>query len=440
MPAKMSIFKKEDEFMRNKINKMFLVFLCLIITGFLSFGAAKKQFKIWYFERDNAMAASWSNAMDEFKKKHPDVDVLFELKAFEEVQQNARMILNSDEAPDIMQTNKGNATAGQYVKDGLLTNLEQVAKQRGWNKLMSPSIQTTCRYSDKGMMGSGDLWGITTYGEYVMVYYNKTMFVKFGMKVPANLVEFEKVCDTFKSKGIVPFALGASSSWPTTHNWFEMVLYKADRKLVNDYQILGKDVDLKSESFRFGTQKLADYIKKGYFDPKANGILYEDANLSFIQQTHPMMLTGSWLYKWVVDNVKDTFDWDIFLMPGKKLNTGSGGNLFVVPKNAKNKDYAYEYIDLVLGKTAQTVMANNGGIPVNADISAIKDPKIKRLNETFAAIVKNDGLSFYPDWPVPDFMTILSGDLQELIAGTKNVDAFLDDINKSYTDYRKKVQ
>jgi raffinose/stachyose/melibiose transport system substrate-binding protein len=426
--------------MRSKINKVILVFLCLTVAGIFCFGDTKKQFKIWYFERDNAMAASWSSAIEEFKKKHPDVNVLFELKAFEEVQQNARMILNSDEAPDIMQTNKGNATAGQYVKDGLLTDLEPVAKQHGWNKLMSPSIQTTCRYSQNGMMGSGDLWGITTYGEYVMVYYNKTMFAKYGLKVPANLDEFEKVCDTFKSKGVVPFALGASSSWPTTQNWFEMVLYKADRKLVNDYQVLGKNVDLKSDAFKFGTQKFADYIKKGYFDPKANGILYEDANLSFIQQDHPMMLTGSWLYKWVVDNVKGTFDWDIFLMPGKKLNTGSGGNLFVVPKNAKNKEYAYEYIDLVLGKAAQTVMANNGGIPVNADISAIKDQKIKRLNETFSTIVKNDGLSFYPDWPVPDFMTILSGDLQELIAGTKNVDSFLKDIDKSYSDYRKKVQ
>jgi raffinose/stachyose/melibiose transport system substrate-binding protein len=426
--------------MRIKIIKVFLAFLCLIVVASFTFGAAKKQFKIWYFERENAMAASWSWAMDEFKKKHPDVEVLFELKAFEEVQQNARMILNSDEAPDIMQTNKGNATAGQYVKDGLLTDLEAIAKKRGWDKAMSPSIQTTCRYSNKGMMGSGDLWGITTYGEFVMVYYNKTMFAKYGLKVPANLDEFEKICDTFKSKGIIPFALGASSSWPTTHNWFEMVLYKANRKLVNNYQILGKDVDLKGEAFRFGTQKLADYIKKGYFDPKANGILYEDANLSFVQQVHPMMLTGSWLYKWVDDNIKDKFEWDIFLMPGKKLNTGSGGNLFVVPKNAKNKEYAYEYIDLVLGKAAQTVMANNGGIPVNADVSAIKDPKTKRLNELFSTIVKNDGLSFYPDWPVPDFMTILSGDLQELIAGKKDVNALLESINKSYSDYRKKLQ
>jgi len=33
------------------------------------------------------------------------------------------MILNSADAPDVMEANKGNATAGLYAKQGLLTDI-----------------------------------------------------------------------------------------------------------------------------------------------------------------------------------------------------------------------------------------------------------------------------------------------------------------------------
>ena len=123
-------------------------------------------------------------------------------------------------------------------------------------------------------------------------------------------------------------------------------------------------------------------------------------------------------------------------MPGKKFNTGSGGNLWVVPQNAKNKDLAVEFINLTLDKKAQTVMANSGGIPVNADLSQINDPKVLELNTAFNTIVQNDGLAFYPDWPVPGYMDALGAGLQELIGGTMTPDEFLDSIAAPYNDYK----
>jgi len=425
--------------MSKQLKMVLTVVVCVALCVMISlpgFAADKQQLKIWFYERDNAMSASWHAAIETFKAAHPDVEVLFELKTFEDTQTTARMVLNSDEAPDVIQINKGNATAGQYVKDGLLTNLEAVAKERGWDKAMSPSIQATCRYNAEGLMGAGDLWGITTYGEFVMVYYNKDIFDKFGLKEPTSLEEFEKISDTLVANGVIPMTLGGASQWPATHNWFELVLYKADRKLANDYQMVAKDVDLKGEAFRFGTEKFVEYVKKGYFDPNVTGMDYDTSNPGFhTEQKYAMLLTGSWLYKVVMDNAK--FNWDVFVMPGKSLNTGSGGNLFVVPAKAKNKDLAYDYLDLVLGKEAQTLMANQGGIPVNADVSSIQDPKVKKLNELFSQLVKGDALAFYPDWPVPNFMEVLGGGLQGLLAGTGNVDDFLNTLSAEYDSYKK---
>src|SRR5690606_33275331 len=127
----------------------------------------------------------------------------------------APMILNSDEVPDVMEYNKGNATAGFLSQNGLLTDITDVAIERGWDQILSPGLQTTSRY-ENGIMGSGPWYGVTNYGEFVMVYYNVDMFEEYGVEVPTTLEEFENVMQTFVDAGITPLSLGATE-YPAQH-------------------------------------------------------------------------------------------------------------------------------------------------------------------------------------------------------------------------------
>lgn len=391
--------------------------------------------KLWHYEAaDSAMGASWGDALEDFQAAHPDVEVQFELKTFDQIQQTGQMILNSADAPDAMEINKGNATAGLYAKQGLLSDLTEIARERGWDQLLSPSIQTTCRYNEDGIMGSGKLYGVTTYGEFVMVYYNKDMFAQIGVEVPTSLEEFEAVCDAFVAAGITPIAIGALDKWPVTQNFYELALYKATREFINTYQLLTGPLDFHGPEFTFGAEKLVEHFQRGYYSPDATGIGYGDANSAFIQGTNPMNLTGSWMFGSFLTSITD-FEWGLFVMPGKTFNTGSGGNLWVIPKNAKNKDLAADYIDLTLKLKAQTVMANAGGIPLKANLDEIADPHVRELNQAFSTIVANDGLAFYPDWPAPGYMDVLGSSLQNLILG-QSVSEFLDSIAGPWEEYR----
>ncbi len=86
--------------------------------------------KLWHYESANgAMGIAWDKAIEIFKTEHPGVTVDFERKAFEQIQQNAGMIISSDEGPDIMEYNKGNATAGLLASQGLLTDLTEQATE-----------------------------------------------------------------------------------------------------------------------------------------------------------------------------------------------------------------------------------------------------------------------------------------------------------------------
>jgi raffinose/stachyose/melibiose transport system substrate-binding protein len=190
---------------------------------------------LWHYEAsDSAMGIAWNKAIKDFEAKYPGAKVKFEEKGFEQIQKNANLILNSDSAPDVMEYNKGNATAGLLSKLGLLTNLTSTVKSYGWDKKLSPSLQTTARY-DNGIMGSGNWYGVPNYGEYVMVYYNKDMFAKYGVSVPTTLADFENVLGTFVKKGITPIANGGAE-YPAQQIFYELALSKADRSWVNDYR------------------------------------------------------------------------------------------------------------------------------------------------------------------------------------------------------------
>ena len=84
------------------------------------------------------MGIAWDKAIEIFKDEHPGVKVEFERKAFEQIQQNAGMIINSDEGPDIMEYNKGNATAGLLVLPGPADRPDRARPtKRGWDKKLS---------------------------------------------------------------------------------------------------------------------------------------------------------------------------------------------------------------------------------------------------------------------------------------------------------------
>ena len=68
----------------------------------------------------------------------------------------------------------------------------------------------------------------------------------------------------------------------------------------------------------------------------------------------------------------------------------------------------------------------------------ITDPQAQKLIQLFSQLVANDGLGFYPDWPVAGYYQELVSATQELMNGTKSPSAFLDEIAAPYNAAIKK--
>ena len=389
-----------------------------------------KTLRLWHYEGpDSAMGAAWKGAVEEFEATHPGVKVEFEEKGFEQIQKTAPMVLNSDDAPDLLEYNKGNATAGLLSKQGLLTDLSAEATKRGWDKKLSSGVRTTSRYDTNGVMGSGKWYGIPNYAEYTMVFYNKDLFKKYGIQEPTTFDELTAAMDKFVDEGVTPLA-NAGAEYMAGQYLYQLALSKADRAWVDSYQLYKGKTDFHDAAWTYGAETFADWVKKGYISEKSSGTKAEDAGVSFIQGKSPILFSGSWWYgRFAAEN---KFDWGTFLWPESDLTAGSGGNLWVVPKGAKNKELAYDFIDITMSKEIQNLLGNKGGVPVAADPAAITDPRAKALIANFNTLSARDGLAFYPDWPVAGFYDVLVSETQKLITGSAKPDSYLDAVQKAY--------
>jgi raffinose/stachyose/melibiose transport system substrate-binding protein len=332
-----------------------------------------------------------------------------------------------------MEYNKGNATAGLLSKQGLLTDITAEATKRGWDKLLSPSLQTTAKYGADGVMGGDKWYGVPNYGELGdVVYYNKDMFDKYKVTVPTTLAEFESAMDAFVKAKVTPLSV-AGATYPAQQIFYDLALSQASRAFVDDFQLYKNKVNFHGPELTYGADTLVDWVRKGYIAKNSAGIKDSDMGAAWEAAKFPMVISGTWWYGQFVNEVKK-FQWGAFLFPGNKLHPGSSGNIWVVPSKSKIKDLAYDFIDITMKPAIQNLMGNSGGVPVAADPAQITDAKSKVLIDLFNNVVSTDGLAFYPDWPAPGYYDTMVAGVQELINGTKSPTQVLDELAKPYND------
>lgn len=393
--------------------------------------AQQKTFNIWHFEAaDSSNGITFNKALEEFKTTHPDVTVNFQLKTFQQLQASGSMILNSDQAPDVLEYNKGNATAGLVASQGLLLPLDDYYKSQGWDKILNDGDLVLSKYDDKGIYGSGHIYGISVYGEYVSCFYNIDMFDKAGLKPPKTIDEWVADMEVFKKQGITPLALGAVDT-SGQHLLASLAYTKADDTWIQNYQGLKEPLD--GAPYLYAAQTLVDWVSKGYISKDSTGMKDPDAALLFTSGKAPMYVSGTWNLGSFSSTIKD-FKWGQFVIPTPKYSVGSTGNLWVVPKGSKNPDLAAEWISLTLSPKYQTELANNGGIAIAADPATITNPVGKNAIAVFNQIADKNGLGFYPDWPVPGYYDVLNQKDTGLFQGTLTPEQFVEQIKKVYDD------
>src|SRR5690554_853812 len=377
---------------------------------------------------DSAMGIAWNRAIEIFEEE-TGADVNLEITAFETLRTSAEQLFDSSDAPDVAEYNKGNATAGQLASIGVLQNLDDAFDEYGWGDKLADSIGTTAQYNEDGVMGSGSYYGVPNYGEFTFLYYNEDMFAEAGLDAPESLEDIEAAAAAFADAGVTPFAESAQE-YPLGQLWYQLALSKADRDFVNAYQLYTEPVDWSGEAITYATETLHDWIDSGYISTAATGMTAEDAGLQFINGQTPMFYSGSWWYGRFLSEI-DGFEVGVTNWPSTELTPGSGGNMWVVPVESSQPELAKIFIDITMRPEVQALLGESGGLPVAANTEDINDENAQVPIGLFNEVNERDGISFYPDWPTPDFY----GDLNAVLQGLVNGDYTPEEANAQLEEY-----
>ncbi|WP_084125301.1 ABC transporter substrate-binding protein [Demequina sp. NBRC 110054] len=390
-----------------------------------------------YEGEESAMGIAWAKAIEIFEEE-TGATVELQETAFEDLNASAEQLFDSSDAPDVSEYNKGNATAGQLAAIGVIQNLDDAYAEYGWADMLGEGVDTIAMYDEDGVMGSGSFYGVPNYGEFVFMYYNQDMFDEYGLEIPTTMDELEAAMQTFVDAGVTPMTTSAQE-YPMGQLWYQLALSEADRDWVNAYQLYTDVVDWTGTEVTTANTTLVDWLDKGYISSEVTGMTAEDAGLQFINGDSPIFYSGSWWYGRMLSDVTD-FEFTIANFPETTLTPGSGGNIWVIPVESKQPELAQIFIDITMRPEVQALLGESGGLPVAADTSDITDEDAQKLIEVFNEVNERDGLSFYPDWPTPDFYGDLNSVMQGLVNGDYDADSAAAQLESYYEDYVSTVR
>jgi raffinose/stachyose/melibiose transport system substrate-binding protein len=385
----------------------------------------------------------WDQLNAEFQQKYPNVTIKRVNRDFGELKTLLALAMSGPHGPDVVEANQGWPDMGHLVKAGLLLPLDNYAQAYGWTSRVSPNVLRVSSWSPDGKeFGTGSLFGYTTLGEIVGVYYNKQMLSDLGLTVPTTFDEFQQDLDTAKQAGQIPIQFANNDAFPGIHEFATIQDQIAPTSYLTDL-IFGTQRDQLSfdtpENVQAATT-LQDWANKGYFTPGFGGAGYDDSVSNFAKGEGLFMITGNW----IVENLgADNKDFGFFPMPPANAGdppvaTGGAGFPLSIAAGTEHADAAAAYIDWMTSDHASDLLLQTGEIPLHNGKTTAAEPGTVLADVVDAARSVSDanGVVPYEDWATPTFYDTLTSSIQELMVNRLTPDQFVQNVEADYKDFQ----
>ncbi|MGN6485238.1 MAG: extracellular solute-binding protein [Thermomicrobiales bacterium] len=357
----------------------------------------------------------------------------------EELQDTLPRAVESNQGPDVAQVNNGESLAGPMARAGQILDLKDYDTKYKWSERFAPSLLARNRYTADGKtFGEGDLWGMSAESEIVGLFYNRKIFADQGLSVPTTVAELEDTFKKLRENGIEPLMWGNLDKWPAIHLFGELQGVRTSRDFLDDLIYRRKqgasftDASFVDAATQMVAWNQADYFLQGY-----DGITSDDAIALFSAGGGAMLLQGSWATAAVMQGLGA--DAGFFLMPpleagGTVLSVGGVAIPYSITTNAKDAELSAAFIDSLLSQEAVDAFIATGSPPSGVIPEEKIDPETVdgQLYAAWNATVDADAVGHYLDWAAPGFYDVITGGLQELLAGKSDPAAFTQKLQDFY--------
>ncbi|MHA4871201.1 ABC transporter substrate-binding protein [Duganella sp. PWIR1] len=310
-----------------------------------------------------------------------------------------------------------------FVEQGLLNNVDDVAIANKWDQIMPPSILQAIKINGHFYAAPVNIHMPAWF------FYSKAAYKKAGItNEPQSWEEFLAQLAKLKAAGVVPLAFGGQV-------WQEKITFDAIFAMVGGsdlYLKVYRDREQKAVMSPAFKQVLVEFKKlKGFVDAGSPGRNWNDATALVVQGKAGVQIMGDWA-KGEFNAAKQVAGKDFGCYPGfgPKSPYIVAGDAFVFPKtNDANAVKAQKLLaNVVTSPAAQVAFAaRKGAIPIRGDV-----------DESQLDICARQGLAIMKDksrqLPNTEMLATpdTTGALQDVLTSYWNKNQSADDAQKAF--------
>ncbi len=228
-------------------------------------------------------------AVDNFKSKYPDVELVEEIVSQEAgYETKLKTLAAANELPDLIMALP--SMMGSFYENGQIQDL-------------TPVLEANQEWADTFADG---MFGDYTFGDHILgvprcsivnhvIYYNKDIFAKCGMdSFPANEQEFKEAVKTLKEKGYIPLATGNKGKYAIASQVMPGILMKFNSNEWYEDVKNYNGASFEDESSVEAITYLKELMDLGLFNEDVNSLDPVQVRQMYYDGKAAMYIEGSW--------------------------------------------------------------------------------------------------------------------------------------------------
>lgn len=376
----------------------------------------------------------------EFHAKYPNITIQRNSQSFSDLKTTLKLALSGNTPPDVVQANQGYPDMGAFVSGGMLTPLDDYAKIYGWTGYFPANLLALNTFSPDGKhWQTGNLYGISNTGEFVGVYYNKTILGKLGVDAPKSLDDLTAAMAKAKAAGIQPMAYGDLEKVRGIQLYGVVQAATAGAKAVQDL-VSAKSGAWTDKANVDAAATIQDWSKKGYLPADANGIAQDAAVADFTKGNAAFIIDGTWDMSTIGSALGQANVGMVALTPtgaSAPVTQGGEGLAWAITSKSAHPNAAAAYIDFISGAASAQTMIDANSLPtvLPAGFTGTAGTLNASIYDQYASLTKGQSIVPYLDYTTPTFYDTLTAAMQDLTALKSTPEQFTQTLQADYAKF-----
>ena len=373
--------------------------------------------------------AFFDAAVAAYEEANPDIDIVMEAVADEPYKDKIRVLMASDQVPDIFFSWSGEF-GRKFARDGRTYDLTEALAGPEWEGRFSEAALDPLRFE-------GHQFGIPTNVNAKYIVYNTAIFEENGLEEPETFAEFLALLETLKENGVTPIAYGNAAPWAATHYIGDFFAkYVPDEVRTADYQLLADPDDLYTHpGYVEALETYKMLSDSGYFNRGSNALPHAAARGSFFAGRTAMMFIELVEFYMVPGSGLEEAGWDFFAIPpiegaegNQALLTGAPEG-FLISADTKVAEEALDFINFLTSPEMASDYVKTTGMTSAVIGSVTSETATPEVLAGLARLEEADGMALWLDTDMDtQSANVILAAGQGLLSGDATPEAVMADV------------